>query len=362
MRSVYEIADETSRTNYERYLKAVSALSALFSDSSTPYIDYRIVENLFCRCFKAENLSRFCVAVDARIGSHGIGIKTFVDQPVQKIAEFDRQREELSTGDVHRDAERVSELRNERMDFCRDAYAIEDFTYHYVIRRSYSLAIHESPMDYIDTDSVKVLKETPKGFDFTDGRNLYRFNRAKSTLFESFDLDNPLREFGVMFLEDPIDAILDAFRRHESEVATEDEETLILPLYSTRGYAHVPEKSGLNQWNAGGRARDYDEIYIPYQKAYRDESTGFFPPRDTSFDLRLPNGKTMSAKICQQDGKAIMSNPNRELGRWLLRDVLRLKPGELVTLDMLEKKGVNAVMFTKHPDGKYSIDFTYQDY
>ncbi len=125
---------------------------------------------------------------------------------------------------------------------------------------------------------------------------------------------------------------------------------------------HVPEKSGLNQWNAGGRARDYDEIYIPYQKAYRDESVGFFPARDTPFELKLPNGKTMSAKICQQDGKAIMSNPNKELGQWLLRDVLHLGKGELVTLEILEKKGVNAVMFTKHSDGKYSIDFIYQDY
>lgn len=69
----------------------------------------------------------------------------------------------------------------------------------------------------------------------------------------------------------------------------------------------------------------------------------------------------MSAKVCQDDGKAIMSNPNRDLGKWLLRDVLRLKQGELVTLDLLEKKGVNAVMFTKHSDGTYSVDFTYQD-
>ena len=125
---------------------------------------------------------------------------------------------------------------------------------------------------------------------------------------------------------------------------------------------HVPEKSGLNQWNAGGRARSYDEIYIPYPKEYRDISVGFFPARDTPFDLELPNGETISAKVCQDDGKAIMSNPNRDLGNWLLRDVLKLEPGEIVTLDMLDNLGINAVMFTKHADGKYSIDFTNVDY
>lgn len=361
MRRVFENAGSKARTSYEDYLKAISSLSLFFSESCTPYIDYRIVENLFCRCFNAENLSRSCIAVDARIGNHGIGIKTFVDTPFQKIAEFDRQREELSTGNVRKDAERVSELRNERMDFCRDAYAIEEFTYHYVIRRDHNLAIHECPMDFIDVDAIDVTKETSKGFDFSDGINRYRYNRAKSTLFESFDIDNPISSFDVKFIEDPIESILNLYRSEHPEGESEQEETLVLPLYSTRGTVHVPERSGLNQWNAAGRPRDYDEIYIPYQKAYRDESVGFFPPRDTPFDLKLPNGSVMSAKICQQDGKAIMSNPNKELGQWLLRDVLHLEKGQLVTLDMLEKKGVNAVMFTKHPDGKYSIDFTYRD-
>lgn len=362
MRSVFDSADEQSRSAYEEYLKAISSLSVLFSESNTPYIDYRIVENLFCRCFNAENLSRSCIAVDARIGSHGIGIKTFVDQPVQKIAEFDKQREQLMSGSIHKDAERVAELRNERMEFCQDAYAIKDFTYHYVVRRNHDIGIHECPMDFIDTESIEIIRENPKGFDFTDGKNLYRFNRAKSTLFESFDLDHPLSSLGVSFIEDPMEAVLNLYRNGQFAGEEIEEETVILPLYSTRGTIHVPEKSGLNQWNAGGRARDYNEIYIPYQKAYRQDSQGFFPTRDTPFELKLPNGKVMSAKICQQDGKAIMSNPNKELGQWLLRDVLHLDPGQLVTLEMLEEKGINAVMFTKHSEGRYSIDFTYQDY
>jgi len=361
MGRIFEDADADTRESYERYLKAISSLSYLFSDSDTPYIDYRLVENLFCRCFNAENLSRSCIAVDARIGSHGIGIKTFVDQPVQKIAEFDRQREELSSGDALADARRVSELRNERMDFCRDSYAIDNFSYHYIIRRAHNLAIHEGPMDYIDTDSVRVVRDTPKGFDFTDGHNRYRFNRAKSTLFESFDLERPLRSFDVDYIEDPIDAVVRMYQ--ESDISrAKPEDTVILPLYSTRGTVHVPEKSGLNQWNAGGRARDYDEVYIPYPRATREGSPGFFPPRDTPFELKLPNGKMMIAKVCQDEGKAIMSNPNKDLGQWLLRDVLHLGKGELVTIDLLDRKGVNAVMFTKHADGTYSVDFTYQDY
>lgn len=88
---------------------------------------------------------------------------------------------------------------------------------------------------------------------------------------------------------------------------------------------------------------------------------GFFPRRDQPFDLELPNGETIIAKVCQDQGKAIMSNPNKDLGKWLLRDVLHLSEGELVTMDMLDNLGINAVMFTKKDKGKYSIDFTRLD-
>jgi hypothetical protein len=361
MPSVFCEASKGVRHNYVQHLRAVSSISNLFSDSKTPYIDYRIVENLFCKCFDAENLSRSCIAIDARLGTTGIGIKTFVDTPFQKIAEFDKKRSYTDTGDVCEDAARISHLRNERLDFSRDAYAVDSFIYHYVVRRESNLSIHECPMDYIDIDNIKVTKSTEKGFDFTDGKNLYKFSRSKSTILESFNLLNPLYSFGVELIDDPTEALMKIYSGElviEGSDEEEDRPTLILPLFSKRGTIHVPEKSGLNQWNASGRPRDPDEIYIPYNKDDRDRAPGFFPGRDVPFDLELPNGETISAKVCQEEGKAIMSNPNKDLGRWLLRDVLHLEEKTIVTMDMLDDLGINAVIFTKEDDGKYSIDFT----
>lgn len=182
MKSIFCGATKETRHTYVQHLKAVSSISNLFSDSKTPYIDYRIAENLFCRCFNAENLSRSCIAIDARIDGIGIGVKTFVDTPYQKIAEFDKKRSYTDTGDVNEDAIRVSELRNERLDFSRDAYAVNDFIYHYIVRRHSNLAIHECPMDYIDLEKIKVTKSTDKGFDFTDGRNLFKFSRSNKEI------------------------------------------------------------------------------------------------------------------------------------------------------------------------------------
>ena len=143
---------------------------------------------------------------------------------------------------------------------------------------------------------------------------------------------------------------------------------LCLRLYSSNGKRgkFIPEKSGLNQWNAGGRKRDPDEVYIPYPSEDRKRSIGFFPPRETVFELLMPDGSIIPTKVCQDDGKAIMSNPNRILGNWLLRTVFELPEGTIVTYEMLEKFGIDSVIFTKLEEGKYKIDFTeigtYEDY
>jgi hypothetical protein len=61
-----------------------------------------------------------------------------------------------------------------------------------------------------------------------------------------------------------------------------------------------------------------------------------------------------------------MSNPNKVLGKWLLRDVFEMPERELLTYDMLERFGVDSVIFTKNHNGDYSIDFaeigTYEEY
>lgn len=52
-----------------------------------------------------------------------------------------------------------------------------------------------------------------------------------------------------------------------------------------------------------------------------------------------------------------MSNPNKALGKWLLRDVFELPEKTLVTYDMLRIFGVDSVMFTKLEEKKYRIGF-----
>ena len=128
----------------------------------------------------------------------------------------------------------------------------------------------------------------------------------------------------------------------------------------------VQEKAGLNQWNAAGRQRDPDEVYIPVPAKFHHRCPSFFPRKDTKFELILPGKKTISAKICQDGSKALMSDPNKELGKWILRDVLRLQDGELLTIDRLYQLGIDSVRIDKLKDGVYEMNFaavdSYEDF
>ena len=145
---------------------------------------------------------------------------------------------------------------------------------------------------------------------------------------------------------------------------------LILPLFSFKkdGTPEVFSKSGLNQWNAAGRRRSYSEVYIPYNKSEQLSSPGFFPeyvPKQKEdkdhFIVHLPSGKTVEASRCQSEGKGIMSADNDDFGEWLLFDVLKMEKGHVVTIDDLEERQINAVIFTKLRDWEYNLDFTYVD-
>ena len=72
--------DKKDNRNYVKLMQIVSKLSRLYTESDNPYIYYRAMENLFCYCFNAKNLSRSDTAFDAKLYNTGIGLKTFLGE------------------------------------------------------------------------------------------------------------------------------------------------------------------------------------------------------------------------------------------------------------------------------------------
>ncbi len=371
----YEKQSIEEQKEYKRVLRQIGSISNLFSESDSPALYYRAHENAFCKYFKADNLARHDCSADAVKNRIGIGLKTWVGSNVQKVAEFGKLRGELEGLQGLDLVRKVSEFRNSRIITTMNLYGIEEMIYHVVIRKPNKMEILECDFPLIDIENIRLItkKHGSNTTYFTDGKNTYMFNMAKTTLYKDFSDLQKMDEFTVNILEDPYDELMriGASEQNQAEFAgnTKPMENstyreLALRLYTeTKNGPKVELKSGLNQWNAAGRVRHPDEVYIPFNKKdrKRPENKDFFPPRDQPFDLKLPDGQHISAKVCQENGKAIMSNPNKVLGKWLLRDVLQLPEGTLITYNLLQEKGFDTVLFTKYDSSHYGIDFVDSD-
>ncbi len=345
--------------HYLRDLQIVGSLSSLFSDSEIPLLHYRVTENLYCSSFDAENLARADVSADAKLHTYGVGIKTFIEgnrKTFQKIAEFDTQiklYQDLNPNDkIHK----IAELRNRRLQFTKDVYGIKSMIYHCIVRNKKGFFLFEEDMFPIDLEHVELDEVKNHIYRFHDEFATYQFNETKSTLYKRFITDNYFASINVTILQDPMSELR---KLKLTGAQAQISEILILPLYTyKRGTSVkiVPTASGLNQWNAKGRARHLDEVYIPYPAEIRAVFDSYFPDRNTPFDVLLPNGKSISMKICQSDGKALMSNPNKALGEWILREILKVPYGVLVTYEMLLEIGIDAVIFEKI-NGQYKLNF-----
>ena len=380
-------------------LTIIGKLSRLFSTAEEPYLYYRAHENVFAKYFDVDNNARHDDSADAYSVEQGVGIglKTWIGRDDQKVAEFGRLRPNYENLDGMELIQQIAEYRNTRIRTTLNSHGLREMIYHIVKRIPNAMQIYESAFDYIDREHI-VLDENRGNANnvyFNDGNHTYHFNKSKSTLYMIFEDMELLDEFEVEIVDDPYDLLAQLFEEDEHMGVEGDLEAfthrmeryrqLYLRLYATdrNGQKYVPERSGLNQWNAGGRARDVNEVYIPYLKEDRERGLDFFPPRDTPFTLILPDNSEISAKVCQRAyrklsdaeyenlseeekriedekslvGKSIMSNPNKVLGKWLLRDVLQIEEGTVITYDMLRVYNIDCVIFTKREEGVYSVDF-----
>lgn len=349
--------------DYIDLLQRVGSLSGLFSNSSTPYLYYRAAENIFCKAFEAENHSRSDTSADASKNKIGIGLKTFLNgrgQSWQKVAEFNKDRQ--SYIDLKNNPEllvsTVSELRNKRINFAKSIHNVDSMIYHCVTRTKGKFFIFEEEMKSIDLPKIKVLSTNNNTIHFTDGIEDYNFNISKSTLLKKFITRSEIG-FEVKVIEDPFEFLKNLQTLVLSNETMKIKESVVLPLYSNTKQSgnFVPEKSGLNQWNAGGRKRDEKEVYIRIPLWIHRDFKGFFPPRGESFNLKLPNGVVLSAGVAQDGGKALMSNPNKALGNWLIDTVLKVKAGKVVSYQDLEDVGVDSVEIQKIDEQNFEIDF-----
>lgn len=351
-----------AQETYKEYLKSMGALSRLFSNNTDAYIDSRVAENLFCKAFNARNSARDDSTADACKNGIGIGIKTFIHskKSLQKIAEFNKIRQLYAGKSAKETIEIIAEARNERIRTTKEIYGLNNLIYHCITRKENAIYIFEQVMEPITNIKWDTLKDDPASISFDDEFHHYSFNKSKSVLQMHFELETPVDTVKTTIIDKPIDSLIDFISKTNNVIG---QNVIYLPLYTrhqTLGYNELGEKSGLNQWNAGGRKRDANEVYIPIPDPtnFKSKFPDFFiQDKKHRFVIELPNGETIPAKLCQQNLKALMSRPNKLLGKWLLRDVLNLKENQLVTRALLNKLNIDSVSIEKVSNEYYKIDF-----
>jgi len=351
--------DRAYKDNYQKYLQLVGGLSNLFSDSKVPFLHYRIAEKIFVKAFLADDLSRSDIAIDAQKNSLGIGLKTFLEQndkTFQKVAEFRSDKVLYSGLENKKLIERVATLRNTRIEFAHNLHGIKNSIYHCVVRGEEQFKIYEEPMDLIDIPNISDIKERKGSIHFHDNKHEYSFLISKNTLQKRFNTNQSSFTFPVEIIENPLHELTECFD-FNSLNREKKREVVYLPLYGRGKKVH--EASALNSWNASqqNRKRDPNEIYVPIPIKVHQKAPNFFPARDKSFNLILPNGHVMQSKVCQAGSKALMSYSNKELGKWLLRDVLRLKEGEVLTYEKLQYLGVDSLRIEKIDEKNFKVGF-----
>jgi hypothetical protein len=338
---------------YTNLLKAVSSMSKLYSDNDKAFLHSRFIEKLYVHCSNARDLSRQDMSFDAIINQNiGVGVKTFTAESIEigkneKVAEFTRN---ASLGDFknlnhYEFAVKSSELRNKRIISDANEYSIDidQSIYHCLVRISGAAIIHEEPYQLINIDSIEPTdsrglkaKSFPQKNEghvyFADKNARYRYDVAKNVLYKRFELAKykNSNKIDLIIFDDIFEKILKwTSLDSNNQIVTNivngtdnliyEDDYVILPLYSTRSVdkKEVQLKSAINQWNADGRPRSFGEAYIPIPKKIHEMYPKFFPSRDVEFKIKLPNEKIISAKVCQENNKALMSNPNVDLCEWL---------------------------------------------
>jgi hypothetical protein len=267
-----------------------------------------------------------------------------------------------------------------------------------LVRTNGGAIIHEEPYQLVNIDGIKPTdirgNEIPEFVTdagghtyFSDGKSNYCFNRSKNVLYKKFDLSlfNNSEVIPLEIFDDILERILRwtnlGISKTSIELPTKNfieqdpeliagKDYVVLPLYGTSyKEKEVQPRSGINQWNAGGRERQFGEAYISIPIIIHQKYPDFFPERDQNFRVKLPNGKIISAKVCQDNNKALMSDPNTDLCDWLY-NIIDLTREESIkrfiekrpyTYQDLKKVGKDSVKVIKVPNKDYQYELETTD-
>lgn len=391
--SVWERYTNEQQQQYVNFLEMYGSLSGMFnqksSESGAPYLDSKFQETVYARSFDSKDVDTgntpHDIKSDFSDGSVGIGIKTWLNSKpsFQKVMQLKKMKNEIEQFNnpkkVEELAYKIASIKNDRLDadYARLGLKEDDNIYHYVTRDEGKLVIQETSYPKIDIPTLQPEELNKHSFTFCDRYKSYKYTFGDSQVWMKFGGKNDssiIDEVKVDILKDPFDFMKTAFEAQEKLALQKESSKKLdytyLPLYSYSS-KQVEEKSGLNAFNAApknvGGDRPEAEVYIPIPMKYWKKHPNWFNKsvdmrnhnkykmitgkKNLPFKLHLPNGEVYPAHVGQSNFKALETDPQNALGKWLLYDIFKLAPGELLTNDKLIEIGLDSVkLWHEDPD------------
>lgn len=381
---------QKEKNEYIDFLKVFGALSGLFKDNQAgtnankPYLYYRNHEQLFARVFNVQDLTRKDSAFDA-LGysldhNIGIGLKTWIhtrDLTFQKVAEFNKLAPTeinpiIENGSPEEVIEKVAQLRNDRIMLDKRLYNTQKDIYHCITRDDDVMNIVETNYDLVQLDALGLIGKTDgKTWTFTDGLHNYKYYRSKSVLLEEFDASPKeiITKIPILQFSDPF-SLIRMIQLPEESFKSSNKDVIYLPIYSDLSF-DVERQSAFNMSLGASKSKGSNiprpayEVYIPVPKWIHHVFYQFFGvdpfnsdaiKASEGFWLHFPDGRKVKARNTQENGKSLQTNPQSELGKWILKDVLGLAPYEILTMKRLNELGVDSLKITKIDDKNFKID------
>lgn len=387
------LSDE-SKEIYLNRIKTLGMLSGLFKEikgvnGQKPYLHYRNHEILFIKSFGVNGITRKDSAFDAiaTINNRniGIGLKTWIhssDRTNQKVAEFNKKSKDLrqlyEAGKIEELVVKIAELRNERINDDKRLYETELDIYHIVTRDDNVAYVVECSYDLIDISTITNIHSTDTSVTFEDSKNSYLYNLSKSTLYKRFITteEEIIDRIKIDIADDPFEILDKLSSEPKSIEKVKEKDFIVLPLYDDQKY-EVQKYSVFNASlgkpkNKGSNTlRPAYEAYAPIPKYIHILKPNFFgidaldreQRKLSQLNLHLPSGTVVTAKITQDNGKALQSNPQSELGRWLLYNIFGLAEYEPLTRAVLDEKRIDSLIITKIDNDNFKVDVgDYLDY
>lgn len=200
-------------------------------------------------------------------------------------------------------------------------------------------------------DQMKFPKEIYSAY-FTYTDDVFSFHVYQFTDINDFNSLKKIREYEFVFEEESKPVTRDTLKmllaQEPNSMEPRREDGELVPFIQANDPEKIFEIPVVLSGQKSGRPAY--EVYLPVPRELHKKVNGWFGTDTLSgdgtsvqFTLHFPDGQEIPGRLTQQGYKSFQTNPQQALGEWLIKNVLNVEKGTVLTKALLDERGVDCV-------------------